>query len=120
MKDDKIGPKIHEPSDEEINETISLVKDRYDIFITKEDAAKLSKLYQEIEWWFMVEKFAGTKKKMDEDISKEIQDYIKSHRGESVNLIEAGKESQESLDFAIPHEKRRLAKVIKKIIDKYK
>jgi len=120
MNKSEFGPKISEPTDEEINKTIEKVKNKYEVFITKEDAAILAKLYKELEWWFVVEKFSRSPKSISIDLAKEIRSYIKKVRGKDVTLDEAQVQAKQAVAVTIPKEKERVAKEIRTVIDKYR
>lgn len=119
MKNDKFGPQISEPTDEEINAAIEKAKNKYEVFITREDAVTLAKLYKELEWWFVVEKFSLAPKSISIDLAKEIREHIKKTRNKDISLEEAHEEAKEAVKFTIPKEKERIANEIRAVIDKY-
>jgi len=120
MNKDKFGPQIPEPTDEEINAAIKKAENKYEVFVTREDAKKLAKLYKELEWWFVVEKFSRAPKSISIDLAKEIRSYIKQVRGQDVTLDEAQEQAKQAVAVTIPKEKERIAKEIRTLIDKYK
>lgn len=119
MDKDQFGPQISEPTDEEISETIEKAKNKYEVFITREDAIKLVKLYKELEWWFVVEKFSLAPKSISIDLAKEIRSHIKKAQGKDVSIEEAHEEAKKAVKFTIPKEKERIAVKIRALIDGY-
>lgn len=111
------GPKISEPSEADIEATIERVEKKYDKVIHREDAVTLTKLYSELEWWFLVEKFSRAPKNVSIDSAKEIREYFHKNNGKDISLDEAQSYAKNALAKTILAEKERLAKEIKNIIE---
>lgn len=119
-KSDKFGPQIAEPTDNEINDTITELKEKYDIFITKDDAIKYWKLKKELGWWMAVEMNAEKPEAITDEVAKELQLSIQKTKGENITVAEAYRQARKSLSFTIPMEKDRIAKEMRKLIRKYR
>lgn len=119
MKNTNKPQKSFEPSEDEILETAERVNKRYDIVLREEDAKKLAKLYKEIEWWFMVEKFTRNHRKVSIETAKEVRDYFEKVKGKDMTLDEAQEFAKSAYEETIASEKERIAKAIKELIKKY-
>jgi hypothetical protein len=115
-----IGPQIPEPTDKEIDETVEKIKSKYDIVISINDAAKYAKLYKELEWWFLVEKFSREPKSIPIEAVKEIREYFKRKDGRDLTIDEAHKKARIALDLTVVVEKKRILDEMKKIFDQYR
>lgn len=114
------GPKISEPTDNEINKTFEEAKRKYEIFIQRDDAVKYWKLKEELGWWIIVEKSSKTPGAITKEMTKEIQEFSKKNYGNDVTLTEAARQAKESVVHIVPIEKERIADKIRAIIAKYK
>ncbi len=112
-------PEITEPTEEEIKNTIEKVKNKYDIVISKDDAIKYTKLYNELSQWFMIEKNSKSPDSITDEMGKEIKSYLKQKRDQEVSPDEASRIAAASLKIVIPGEKERIANEIRAIIAKY-
>ena len=111
------GPKIPEPSDADIEATIKRVNTKYDKVIRRDDAIILTKLYAELEWWFLVDKFSREPKSISIDAAKEMREYFQKINGRDMTLDEAHDYAKSALAKKILSEKERLAKNIKDFIE---
>ena len=120
MKDTRFSTHMPEPSDEEIEQTISKIKEKYNIVLSKEDAVKYAKSYHDLQQWFLIEKNTDSPQSITKEMGTEIKSYIKETRGDDISLDDAEGIAKESLKITIPKEKERLADEIRAIIAKYK
>jgi len=112
-------PEISDPTDDQIEETRQRVNKRYDIVIHQEDAKKLAKLYDEIEWWFTVEKFSRSQRCISINTAKEIREYFKKVEGKDMTLDEAHDYSKNAYAKTMVARKEKIAREIKKLLNKY-
>lgn len=112
------GPKIAEPTEKEIEETIEKVKSKYNIVLQRADAAKFAKLTEELGWWLTIEKNAEKPEVITDEMAKELQISIMKAKGANISLDEAYRQARKSLSFTIPIEKERIAKEMRSIIRK--
>lgn len=117
MKNTNKPDKSFEPSEEDVQETKERVNKRYDIVLRKEDAKKLAKLYKEIEWWFMVEKFTRNHRKVSIETAKEVRDYFEKVKGKDMTLDEAQEFAKNAYEETIVSEKERVGKKIRILIE---
>jgi hypothetical protein len=120
MNDMKFSSHIPEPTEEEIEQTIEKVKEKYNVVMSKEDAIKYAKSYYDLQQWFLMEKNSNSSHSITKEMGAEIKSYIKETRGDDVSLDDAQGIAKESLKITIPREKELLANEIRAIIDKYK
>jgi hypothetical protein len=105
MKNSKdIGPKISEPTEKEIKETIEKIKSKHGVLLSHTDAAKFAKLIGELRWWLTVEKEGEKPGAIDDKIAKGLADI---------------KKVKTSLDYAVAVEKKRILEEMKNILGKY-
>ena len=120
MNNIQFSTHLPEPTEKEINKTIEKVKTKYDVVISKEDAVKYTKLYYDLEQWFLIEKTANSADGITDEIVMMIKNYIKESRGDDISSDDAQGIAKESLNITIPREKERIGREIKAIIAKYK
>ena len=120
MKNIQFSAHLPEPTEEEINKTIEKVKTKYDVIISKEDAVKYTKLYYDLEQWFLIEKSANSPESITSEMGEEIKNFIKESRGDDISSDDAQGIAKASLNITIPREKERIGREIKAIIAKYK
>jgi hypothetical protein len=113
------GPKITEPTEKEIEETIENVKSRYDFVIQRDDAIKFTKLANELGWWITVEKSAEKPEEITNEMAKELQISIQKTKGGNITIAEAYRQARKSLFYTIPIEKDRIRKEMNAIIEKH-
>ena len=115
-----IGPQIPEPTDKEIDEAIDKVKKKYDIVISISDAAQYVRLYKELEWWYLVEKFSREPKSIPIEAVNEIRDYFKRKDGRDLTIDEAHEKAKIALKLTIATKKKQILDGMKKIFDQYR
>jgi len=114
------GPQISEPTSAEIEETAEKVKRKYDIIINTEDVTKLAKLYKELEWWFLVERFSREPKSISVESVKEVRAYFKKIDGKDLTINEAQVKAKIAMDLTVAVEKKRILGEMKEIFDRYR
>ena len=114
-----IGPQISEPTDKEIDEAIDKVKKKYDIVISISDAAKYARLYKELEWWFLVEKFSREPKSIPIESVNEIREYFQRTDSKDLTIDEAHEKASTVLKLTMATEKKRILEEIKTIFSQY-
>jgi hypothetical protein len=119
-KNDKIGPQFVKPTDDEVNEVVTELKEKYEIFIPQEDAIRYWKLKKELGWWMSVEMNAEKPEAITDEMAKELQISIQKAKGANITLAEAYRQARKSLSYTIPMEKDRIAKEMRGIIKKYR
>ncbi len=112
-----IGPQIPEPTNKEIEKTIDKVKRKYDFIISISDATKLAKLYKELEWWLLIEKFSREPKSISVESVKEVRAYFKKVGGKDLTIDEAQAKAKTVLDLTVAVEQKRILSEMKKIFD---
>ena len=114
--DDNNGFKISKPTEDEIKQTIKLVKDRNDIDIPKSDAIKLVKLIKEMEWWMKTDNESESSKQVTEKMTMEFKELIKSDYGKDITKDEAYHGARGLLLLVPMQEKQRIADEIRAIL----
>lgn len=115
-----ISNQIAEPTKEEIDQTIKMVKTKYDIVIQRDDATLFAKLTNEFGWWMRVEKASKQPESFDGEMAKIIKDIVKDKYGKDISENEASQRAQESFIITASKKKSRIADEMKAIIAKYK
>ena len=118
--DSKLGPQIAEPNNDEINEMIADLKNKYDFFIPRDDAIKYWKLKEEFDWWRKAEKEARDPKVITKETTKEVQNLSKKYHSNDITLDEASYHAKDFMARAATIEKERIAKEINAIVTKYR
>jgi hypothetical protein len=113
---DKDDLEISKPTEEEIKQTIKLVKDKSDIDIPKSDAIKLAKLIKEMEWWMKTDNESGSPKQVTEKMTMEFKELIKSDYGKDITKDEAYNGARGLLLLVPIQEKQRIADEIRAIL----
>lgn len=115
-QDNKVGPEVSEPTEEEIGQTKEMFDKKYDIVIPKADAKKLAKLIKELNWWLKVGKGPSSPSRVTEEMALEFKDLVKKVRGTEITLAEAYEEAH-SLFVILPvKEKMRVSDEMRAII----
>lgn len=117
-KKKKVIPEVSEPTEEEVNQTKKMVKDKYDIVIPKSDALKLARLIKEMEWWMKVDKDPASPKPVTEKMVSEFKELVKKVKGKDITKAEAYDGARGLLVLVPFKEKQRIADEIRAILVK--
>jgi len=117
---DKSKFEISEPTDEDIQKIIQKVKDQEGILLSRDDAIRYAKLYEELKQWFLMEKNLENSDSIADETADEIQESIKKDYGLEIKEDLAQDIADKSLGEVISREKERIGKELKAIIAKYK
>lgn len=109
------GPRITEPTEDEITRTISDIKQKYDIIITSDEAIEYAKLTKEFNWWFELEQALGSSEELKKELIDEIKNEVKAEGHNTITDTEASS----LLSFRIQKEKRSASEKAAAIIAKH-
>lgn len=110
---------ISEPTAAEISKAREKVMSKYDVVLSDDDAAKMAKLFKELEWWFSMERFSRDPKSISIEAADEIRGYLKKKTGKDLAINEAHLYANLSMQKIASARSDEIGKSIKHIIDKY-
>lgn len=107
---------LPEPTEVEIQETISKVKTKEGVTLTLKDAMDYTKLYEELRQWFLIEKNLESPDSISSKVVKEMKNRLKN----GLKTKQTQDMSEKSLSVVIQKEKQRISSGIRAIVAKYK
>lgn len=107
---------ISEPTDEEIQKTIQKIQEKENVTLSRENAIKYTKLYEELRQWFLLEKNLESQDSISKEIAEEVKVILLKKQGQKLTEEQANEVANESLNVIISREKDRIASEIKAII----
>jgi len=115
-KNKKIKPDIDEPTEDEVNKTKELVKDKYNIVLPKSEALKLARLTKELHWWLKVDEKPTTPRHLTEEAALSLKDLIEMTSGKEITMAEAYNKARGLLVIVPIKEKQRISDEIRAIL----
>jgi len=119
IKNKKNIPEITEPTDEELEQTKKMMKDKYYIIIPKPELVKMVNLIKELDWWITHDKGPASPRRITEEMAIEFKELPKKVRGIDIPVSEAYDEARSLLVMTAYKEKERISKEMRAIMVTY-